>query len=267
VAETSRIIRFDNIEKDLKHPPLPVVVRSDFPHDEFHGWHYIAIGPDGWLYVPVGSPCDTCLMKDPIHYSITRMTLDGKKREIFASGVRNSVGFDWHPGTKELWFTDNGRDYMGDDLPSDELNRAASPGLHFGFPYCHQGDLPDPEFGQGIDCATDKRYTPPAAKLGAHMAPLGMKFYTGAMFPENFRRQIFIAEHGSSDRTKKVGYRIISVTLDGSGHVVSQQPFIEGWLTGEEFWGRPVDVLVMPDGSLLISDDSLGVIYRVSYHS
>ncbi|MGE5316123.1 MAG: PQQ-dependent sugar dehydrogenase [Acidobacteriota bacterium] len=261
VAEYSRILRFDRIEENLAHPPKPVVINDSYPKDKSHGWKFIAFGPDGKLYVPVGAPCNICEEKDPIYASITRLNADGSGREIFARGIRNTVGFDWHPQTKELWFTENGRDRMGDDVPADELNRAPKSGMHFGFPYIHQGDLPDPEYGKGKNA---RDYTAPAQKLGPHVAALGMRFYTGTMFPEEYRNQIFIAEHGSWNRSTPIGYRVMLVKLKG-GTPVSYTPFAEGWLDGRRSWGRPVDVLLMPDGALLVSDDQAGVIYRIAY--
>jgi glucose/arabinose dehydrogenase len=263
VAEVSRILRFDAIEKTLGHPPKPVVVNDAYPDDRAHGWKFIAFGPDGKLYVPVGAPCNICERSDPIYASITRSNPDGTGREIFARGVRNTVGFDWHPRTKELWFTDNGRDWMGDDMPVDELNHAPREGMHFGFPYVHQGDVLDPEFGKGKKM---EEFTPPARKLGPHVASLGMRFYTGEMFPEEYRGHIFIAEHGSWNRSAPIGYRLTLVRLSGS-QAVSYETFAEGWLQGRRAWGRPVDVLVMPDGALLVSDDLAGVIYRIAYRS
>ena len=263
VAEISRILRFDEIEKNLAQPPRPVVVTDAYPTDRSHGWKFIAFGPDGKLYVPVGAPCNICERRDPIYASITRINPDGTGREIFARGVRNTVGFDWHPRTGELWFTDNGRDWMGDDLPADELNHAPRKGMHFGFPYIHQGDVPDPDHGEGRNPA---EFAPPVRKLGPHVAALGMRFYTGTMFPEEYRGDIFIAEHGSWNRSSPIGYRVTRVRLNG-GQAVAYEPFAEGWLQGHRAWGRPVDVLVLPDGSLLVSDDMAGVIYRISYRS
>lgn len=265
VAEISRILRFDQIEKNLNKRIEPAVVRDDYPRDTHHGWKYIAIGPDGWLYVPVGAPCNICKRDDRIYASITRMTLDGKKREIFAEGIRNTVGFDWHPKTRELWFTDNGRDWMGDDLPGDELNVAPKKGLHFGYPYCHQGTIRDPEFGKNADCSANGPYRHPVQVLGPHVAALGMKFYTGNQFPESYRGRIFIAEHGSWNRSKKSGYRITTVRLDDKGRSTGFEVFADGFMRNEKTFGRPVDVLVTPDGSLLVSDDHLGAIYRISY--
>ena len=261
VAEVNRVLRFDDIESRLDNPPEPVVVNDTFPTETHHGWKFIAFGPDDRLYVPVGAPCNICDPEDPRFATITRMDPDGKNFEIFAHGVRNTVGFDWHPRTGELWFTDNGRDWLGDNRPPDELNHAPRKGLHFGFPYWHGRDVIDPKYGEGHS-ADDFRL--PARELGPHVAALGMRFYTGHMFPEEFRNQIFIAEHGSWNRSTKIGYRITLVRLEGD-RAVSYEPFARGWHEGEEVFGRPVDVLVMPDGSLLVSDDYAGLIYRVTY--
>jgi len=261
VAEISRILRFDNIETTLANPPKPVVVNNALPRDTHHGWKFIAFGPDGWLYVPVGAPCNIC-EPDPKRYAnILRMKPDGTGLEVYAAGVRNSVGFDWDPRDQTLWFTDNGRDWLGDDKPSCELNQAPRAGMNFGFPYCHEGDLPDPEYGGKRQCSA---FTPPVAKLGPHVAPLGMRFYSGSMFPPEYKDRIFIAEHGSWNRSKKSGYRIVAVDVK-DGKLVKQEVFAEGWLQNEKNWGRPVDVLVMPDGALLVSDDQAGAIYRISY--
>ncbi|HLP16598.1 MAG TPA: sorbosone dehydrogenase family protein [Bacteroidota bacterium] len=261
VAEISRILRFDDIENRFSNPPAPVVVTDSYPTEKSHGWKFIAFGPDGKLYVPVGAPCNVCDEKDPIYASITRLNPNGTEREIYARGIRNTVGFDWHPQTKELWFTDNGRDMMGDDVPDDELNCAPKKGLHFGFPYIHQGDVFDPEYGQGKKLSD---YVAPVQNLGPHVAALGMRFYTGTMFPAEYRNQILIAEHGSWNRSTPIGYRLTCVKLKGNT-AVSYAPFAEGWLDGRRAWGRPVDVLVMPDGALLVSDDQAGVIYRITY--
>lgn len=263
VAEISRITRYDNIEASLEDPSEPVVVNDSFPSDRAHGWKYIKFGPDGKLYVPVGMPCNICNKEgeDERYGTITRMEPDGSQFEIYAKGIRNTVGFDWNPETEELWFTDNGRDWLGDDIPPDELNWAPEKGMHFGFPYCHGGDIPDPEFGEFRNCS---EFTPPEMKLGPHVAALGMTFYTGTMFPEEYRNQIFIAEHGSWNRKVPIGYRVTLVRLE-NGTPVSYEPFADGWLQGFAAWGRPVDVLVMPDGALLVSDDKNNAIYRISY--
>ena len=261
VATVNQILRFDDIESKLESPPAPVFVTDDYPARGHHGWKFIAFGPDGKLYVPVGAPCNVCEEKDEIFASITRINPDGSGREVVAHGVRNTVGFDWHPDTGELWFTDNGRDMMGDEVPGDELNRLSEVGEHFGFPYVHEGTVLDPQFGKGREAS---EFVPPAQVLGPHVAALGMRFYTGKMFPEEYRNQIFVAEHGSWNRSKKSGYRVMLIRLDGN-RVVSYEPFAEGWLDGQQNWGRPADVLVMPDGALLVSDDQAGVIYRISY--
>jgi glucose/arabinose dehydrogenase len=260
VAEINRILRYDGIEGSLKKPPKPAVVIDSYPTEEHHGQKFIAFGPDGMLYVPVGAPCNICQRPDP-YASITRIKPDGSGREVFARGVRNTMGFDWHPRTRQLWFTDNGRDMLGDDVPPDELNQAPEAGLHFGYPFCHAGEITDPEFGAQKPCSGLR---PPAQKLGPHVAALGMRFYTGSLFPAEYRDQIFIAEHGSWNRSKKIGYRLSLVRLDGD-RVTSYETFADGWLQGQEEWGRPVDVLVMPDGALLVSDDKASAIYRITY--
>ena len=261
VAEVSRILRYDDIEARLERPPRPSVVIDTLPNDRHHGWKFIAFGPDDMLYVPVGAPCNVCQRSDPRYAAILRVRLDGTGLEPFAHGVRNSVGFDWHPETGELWFTDNGRDMLGDNLPSDELNHAPNAGLHFGFPYCHEGEVPDPVYGSVQPCSD---FEPPVVKLGPHVAGLGMRFYTGNMFPDSYRHQIFVAQHGSWNRTTPIGYRVMRVKLTGN-QAEEYEVFVDGWLRGAQAWGRPVDVLVMPDGALLVSDDRAGVIYRISY--
>ncbi len=261
VAEVDKIWRYDNIEADLASPPKPVLVSDDFHDDGWHGWKHIAFGPDDKLYIPVGAPCNICDRADEGYANITRMNPDGSEKEVFAEGVRNSVGFDWHPENQELWFTDNGRDLMGNDVPNDELNHAPQTGMHFGYPFCHAGTIPDPKFGEKRDC---EEFSPPAQKLAPHTAALGVKFYSGEMFPEIYKHQIFIAEHGSWNRSELMGYRIMLVTLNGN-EVSSYEPFAEGWLADGKAWGRPVAFLQMPDGSLLVSDDHAGVIYRITY--
>ena len=263
VAEVNRVLRYDDIESKLDNPPKPVEVYGEYPTKRHHGWKYIAFGPDGKLYIPVGAPCNICESKDEIFATITRMNPDGSDLEVFAKGVRNSVGFTWHPETSELWFTDNGRDMLGDDSPPCELNHAPRIGMHFGYPYCHGGTIKDPEFGHKHPCGDFVR---PAQNLGPHVAPLGLKFYTGDMFPASYRDYVFIAEHGSWNRSKKIGYRITMVKMK-NGKASSYETFAEGWLDhdAQEAWGRPVDLLFMPDGSMLVSDDKSGVIYRITY--
>ena len=266
VGAISQILRFDGIEARLDDSPEPVVITDALPTDRHHGWKYLGFGPDGMLYAPVGGPCNICdrTDEDPRYATILRMNPDGSGEEIFAHGVRNSVGFDWQPGTNDLWFTNNGRDRFGDGLPPDTLNHAPEAGLHFGFPYCHGGDLPDPEFS-GRPCS---EFQPSAQKLGPHVAAIGMTFYTGSMFPEPYRNQVIIAEHGSWNRTPEaghVGYRLTVVHLDGE-RGIKYGTFVEGWLDSDNtWWGRPADVLVMSDGSLLISDDQADAIYRITY--
>jgi glucose/arabinose dehydrogenase len=261
VAEVGRILRFRQIESRLDQPLTPEVIYDRYPGEMRHGSKFIRFGPDGRLYVPVGAPCNACLSDDQVFATITRINRDGSGFAIFAHGVRNSMGFDWHPRTGELWFTDNGRAGLGDDLPPDELNRAGVAGLHFGFPHCHGGTVADPLFGNARSCG---QFTQPAAALAPGVVASGMRFYTGRMFPETYHNQIFIAEHGSWDRVEKTGYRVTSVILHGD-RVVSYTPFARGWLAGDVAWGRPVDVEVMGDGSLLVSDDQNGVIYRIAY--
>jgi len=261
VAEISRILKFDDIENQLQSPPGPVVVYDELPEEGHHGWKYIAFGPDGKLYVPVGAPCNICLSDQEIFASIGRMDADGSNFEIFVHGIRNTVGFDWHPGDNVLWFTENGRDWMGDNRPPDELNRAPEAGMHFGYPFCHGQDIPDNEFGSQRNC---NEFVKPVQDLGPHVAALGMKFYTGNMFPDEYRQQIFIAEHGSWNRTTPLGYRVMLVKLNGNT-VQSYSVFAEGWLQGGSAWGRPVDIVQLSDGSLLVSDDKADMIYRISY--
>ena len=259
VAELARVVRLPGIEQRLADPPQPQQVAAI---ERGHGLKFIAFGPDGKLYVPVGAPCNIC-EPDPDRYAIiTRRNADGSGVEVVARGVRNSVGFDWDPRDGTLWFTSNGRDQMGDDVPPDTLNHLTRVGERFGYPWCHAGDIPDPQYGREKPC---RDFTPPAARLGAHVAPLGMRFYRGTQFPAAYRNQIFIAEHGSWNRSRKAGYRISLVKLDASGKAVSYTPFAQGWLEGESEWGRPADVLEAPDGSLLVSDDYAGAIYRIRY--
>lgn len=260
VATRQEILRYPNIESSLRKPPKPDVVADGFPPDSHHGWRDLGVGPDKKLYVSIGAPCNICDREG--FANIVRLNLDGSGREVYAHGIRNSVGLTWHPRTGDLWFTDNGRDMLGDDLPPDELNRAPEAGMHFGYPYCHGVDIEEPELQGGEDCS---HYTPPAQPLGPHVAALGLTFYTGAMFPAEYQGDIFIAEHGSWNRSSKIGYRISRVKLNERSEPISYQPFITGWLQGEQAWGRPVDVLQMPDGALLISDDYSDTIYRVSY--
>ena len=271
VSAVSRIVRIDKVDGDLDRLAKPAIVTDRFPSETHHGMKFIAFGPDGNLYVPVGAPCNVCERDEDRYYNIQKIAVDGSGQTVVAKGIRNTVGFDWNPADGSLWFTDNGRDRLGDDIPSDELNRAPSTGTatpHYGFPYCHQGDLPDPEFGGTRPCS---QFTPPIATLGAHVAALGMRFYVppataSEPFPAMFRNGIFIAEHGSWNRSSKVGYRIVHAAVDRSSGAVRHEVFAEGWLRGDQsVWGRPADVFPLPDGSLLISDDLAGAIYRIRY--
>ena len=266
IAAMSRIYKLNEIEAHLDAPPKPELVTDKLPKDEPHGWKFIAFGPDGRLYVPIGAPCNVC-DKGNKYAKIVSMKPDGSDWKDVALGIRNSVGFDWQPGTNELWFTDNGRDMLGDELPGDELDRVTRAGEHFGYPFCHQGDSPDPEFGRQRPCG---EFTSPAANLGAHVAALGMRFYGGSRFPAAYRGNIFIAEHGSWNRSKKSGYQVVRVPVDAQGRAGTPEAFVQGWLkvdaSGREtVSGRPADVLPLPDGSLLISDDLAGAIYRVHF--
>lgn len=261
VGEISRVIRFDNIDKRYAQKPSYEVVKVDLPDDKWHGEKVIKAGPDGKLYIPVGAPCNVCDTDDTKSAKIYSMNADGSGLKEYARGVRNTVGFDFHPTTKSLWFTDNGRDEMGDNTPSCELNIAPKPGLHFGFPYCHGGAVPDPQFAKGRSC---DEFVEPVAKLGPHVAPLGMTFYTGKQFPEAYRNNVFIAEHGSWNRTTKSGYSVRLITLYGN-KLVSDTAFIDGFLRGEQVVARPVDVVTLADGSMLVSDDFGGRVFRVTY--
>ena len=270
VAEVNKIWLFEDVEKNLQkidavgyYPEEPILISDKFPSDKHHGWKYISIGPDNKLYVPVGAPCNICESKDEIYSTITRMDLDGKNQEIYARGVRNTVGFTWHPETGEMWFTDNGRDMLGDNYPPCELNRVQVPNKHYGYPYCHGGDISDPEFGSKYPCDD---FVKPVQNLGPHVAPLGLKFYDGNMFPDEYKGDVFIAEHGSWNRTKKIGYRISRVKIENN-RSLGYEPFIYGWLDKDknDAWGRPVDIVFLEDGSMLISDDYANVIYRVTY--
>jgi glucose/arabinose dehydrogenase len=261
IAEGTKISKLERIEDNVDNPPKPVVIYDDLPNHQSHGWKFIAIGPDNKLYINVGAPCNICIPPEE-NAQIRRINLDGSGAEVFARGVRNSVGFDWHPVTKELYFTDNGRDWLSEDLPEDELNRVTKLGQHFGFPYCHQGNFTDREVGWGRSC---EEFVKPVALLGPHSAALGMRFYTGRMFPAAYRNAIFIARHGSWNKTKKIGGDVVIAKLNKNGTVKSVEPFLTGFLQNNEYAGRPVDVQIMKDGSLLVSDDYAGAVYRVSY--
>jgi glucose/arabinose dehydrogenase len=262
VAEVNRILRFDQITQKLDSPPKPVAVFDKLPSDKHHGWKYLRFGPDNKLYFGVGAPCNICRPEKPVYASLARVNADGSDFEIIAQGIRNTVGFDWQPETGALFFSDNGRDWMGDDQPPDELNRWSAVGDHFGYPYCHGDAISDPEYGKEKKCSDFK---PPVWNFKAHVAALGIRFYRGRQFPEQYHNQLFVAQHGSWNRSVPDGYRVVMVKFD-KNKAVSDEIFISGWLTGkEDVLGRPVDVLDLPDGSLLISDDQLGVIYKVEY--
>ncbi|MEY4768451.1 MAG: hypothetical protein RL637_1090 [Pseudomonadota bacterium] len=262
VAQPHRIIRFDQIAKQLDHPPKPVVIFNQLPSDSHHGWKYLRFGADQKLYSAVGAPCNSCESKAEIYTSLFRLNPDGSEFEILARGIRNTVGFDWQPQTQQLFFTENGRDELGDDIPADELNHWQKKGEHFGYPYCHNGTIADPEFGHKQTCQT---FVAPVWSFKAHNAPLGIRFYQGQLFPAAYQQQLFVALHGSWNRSQPDGYRIDLIQFKNQ-QPIHQQVFIEGWLTKEgQVLGRPVDILLLPNGKLLISDDKLGVIYQVSY--
>ncbi len=261
IAELSQISKIDNIENVLDNPPKPTVIYTDLPKDEAHGWKFIAIGPDNKLYMEVGQPGNNVL-HDKDHGQIRRINLDGTGAEVVAKGVRHSVGFDWNPVNKQLYFSDNGRDWLSEDVPQDELNRVTKVGEHFGAPYCYQGNILDPEFGWGHSCS---EFTAPVALTGPHSAGLGMRFYTGNMFPREYKNAIILARHGSWNRSKKFGGDVVLIKLNKDGTVRSIEPFITGFLVDNKYVGRPVDVQQMADGSLLLSDDWNGAIYRITY--
>jgi glucose/arabinose dehydrogenase len=261
IAELSQISKIDNVETVLDNPPKPTVIYKDLPKDEAHGWKFIAIGPDDKLYLEVGQPGNNVL-HDKDHGQIRRINLDGTGAEVVALGVRHSVGFDWNPVNKQLYFSDNGRDWMSEDVPQDELNRVTKAGEHFGAPYCYQGNMLDPEFGWGHSC---REFTAPVALTGPHSAGLGLRFYTGDMFPKKYKHAIFLARHGSWNRTNKFGGDVVAIFLNKDGTVKSMEPFITGFLVDNKYIGRPVDMEIMKDGSMLLSDDWNGAIYRITY--
>ena len=262
VAEVNRILKFSDIESKLDNPGSPEVIYDGYPTDTHHGWKFIAFGPDGKLYVPVGAPCNICKSEDETYASITRMNPDGTDLEVVAHGIRNTVGFTWHPETGNLWFTDNGRDMLGDNIPPCELNKITKTGDHYGYPYCH-GGIKDPEFGKGKNCAD---YIDPEWKFKAHVAPLGLRFYTGSAFPATYKNNLIVAQHGSWNRSSKIGYRLMFIIIE-NGKATSAEVFADGWLNQDtqSAWGRPVDVLELNDGSMLVSDDEAGLVYRITY--
>jgi glucose/arabinose dehydrogenase len=262
IAELNKISKMDNVEAQLDNPPKPTLIYDDLPSDEPHGWKFLTVGPDNKLYFNIGAPCNICL-PSPAHAQIRRINLDGSAPEVVARGVRQIVGMDWHPVLKQLYFTENQRDWLSEDLPQDKLNRVTRPGQdNFGFPYCGGGNVPDPQFGWGHSC---DEFTKPIALLGPHSAPLGMRFYTGNMFPREYHNAALIVRHGSWNKTTKVGGDILVAKLNPDGTVKSVEPFITGFLVNNNYIGRPVDIELMKDGSVLISDDWNGAVYRVTY--
>ncbi|MCH9698343.1 MAG: PQQ-dependent sugar dehydrogenase, partial [Gammaproteobacteria bacterium] len=264
VATFDRLLRWKNPSQHLDKIPDPVVLVDDFPHAKGHGWRYLKAGPDGKLYMSIGAPCNICKKPHPLYATLVRMNADGGEREIVAKGVRNSLGIDWHPDTGGLFFNENGRDYLGDDIPADELNHLADKAQHFGFPYCHAGDIADEKYGKQKSC---DQFTTPVWKYPAHIAPLGIHFYRGKSFPKQYHGQAFVAQHGSWNRSVPHGYRIVMLRFE-QGMPVEEIVFAEGWLQDdEEVIGRPVDIIELNDGSILVSDDKRGVIYRISYEA
>jgi glucose/arabinose dehydrogenase len=262
VAAVNRIIRYDNAEANLDHLGEGTVVYDDMPSYAAHGWKYLAPDKDGWFYVPLGPPFNIGIPPTS-NSQIRRVDPKTGNAEIVALGVRNSVGGDVDPRSGRYWFTENARDWLGDDIPSDKLNMISRLGEHFGYPYCHEGDIPDPKFAMGHKCS---EFTPPVYKLGAHVAPLGMKFYTGDQFPAEYKNSILIAEHGSWNRHKYQGGRIVRITVDPDGKNAKQDVFATGWIEGDQgYLGRPDDIILAKDGSILVADDWAGAIYRISY--
>ncbi|RAI59480.1 sorbosone dehydrogenase family protein [Roseicella frigidaeris] len=262
VIAINRVLRFDGIEGKLDNPgtPTDLTAAFDLPKDEHHGWKFASFGPDGKLYLQVGAPCNICKVDEDTHAVLLRFNPDGSGREVVARGVRNSVGQAFHPTTGQLWFTNNGRDWAGEDQPQDTLAVVQRIGEHFGFPWCHMGSMPDPEI-TGRACS---EFAQPALLLGPHVAALGLRFYTGGMFPAEYRNSLFIARHGSWNRTERSGYDVVNVTFDAQGKP-QMRPFLGGLLQGNSFLGRPTDVQMLPDGSLLVSDEQAGAIYRITY--
>ena len=262
VAAVNKLIKYENVLGKLSQKQRPIIITDKLPSSSYHGWRYLKFGPDGWLYVSIGAPCNACLSNDQRYASIMRIQSDGSNQQIYAHGVRNTVGFTWHPKTQQLWFTDNGKDWLGDNEPADEINVAEKAGLHFGFPYVHAGNILDQKFGKNVESSN---FQPPLIKLQAHTAPLGLLFYVGKLFPSQYVGRLLVAQHGSWNRSSKVGYQISSIQINNQTKTSETKTFISGWLQGQKYWGRPVDLLQMPDGALLISDDYAGLIYRVSY--
>ena len=263
VMAIDKVLRYDGIDRNPAVQPQDLTARFNLPPEQHHNWKYIRFGPDNKLYVPFGAPCNICIPGEP-YAQIRRYDADGSNMEVVARGVRNTQGFDWHPVTRELWFTDHGRDWMGDDSPEDELNRMARPGQNFGFPYCHANGVADRDIRRDRPC---DGVTLPVAGMGPHAAAMGLHFYTGAMFPPEYRNAMFVARKGSWNRTKKFGYDVVMVNSDANGANARVTPFVTGFHdpNADSFWGRPVYFLQLPDGSLLLSDEQVGAIYRITY--
>jgi glucose/arabinose dehydrogenase len=264
VMAIDKVLRYDGIEANPNVQPVDMTSAFKLPPEQHHNWKYIRFGPDGKLYVPFGAPCNICVPPTEEYAQIRRYDADGSNMEVIARGVRNTQGFDWHPVTKELWFTDHGRDWMGDDSPEDELNRMSKTGLNFGFPYCHANGVADRDIKKDKPC---DGVTLPVSTMGAHAANMGLHFYTGNMFPAEYKNAMFVARKGSWNRTQKSGFDVVTVRADADGKNPKVTPFVTGFKDDatEAFWGRPAYILQMPDGSLLLSDEQLGAIYRISY--
>ena len=263
VMAIDKVLRYDDIEKNPNVQPVDLTAKFNLPPEQHHNWKYIRFGPDHKLYVPFGAPCNICVPGDA-YSQLRRYDADGSNMEVVARGIRNTVGFDWHPVTKELWFNDHGRDWMGDDGPEDELNRITKTGQNFGFPYCHANGIPDKDFKKANPC---EGVTLPVQTMGPHAAVMGLHFYTGSMFPAEYKNAMFVARKGSWNRTKKSGFDVVMVRADADGKNAKISPFVTGFLDekGESFAGRPAYILQMPDGALLLSDEQMGAIYRISY--
>ena len=264
VMAIDKMLRYDGIEKNPSAVAVDMTDKFQLPKEQHHNWKYISFGPDGKLYVPFGAPCNICELPSQEYAQIRRYNADGSGMEVIARGVRNSVGFDWHPATKELWFSNHGRDWLGDDSPNDTLNRLSKTGLNYGFPYCHQGNLPDPEIKKANAC---EGVDQPVAMMGTHAATMGVMFYTGNMFPPEYRNVLLNARKGSWNSTKKTGYDVVVVKADADGKNAKVEPFLTGFMNDadQSFWGRPAYLMQMPDGAVLVSDEQTGAIYRVSY--
>ena len=264
VMSVDKAMRFDGIEKNPNVAPIDMTAKFNLPPEKHHNWKYLRFGPDGKLYVPFGAPCNICTLPSEEYAQIRRYDAGGNNMEVVARGVRNTQGFDWHPVTKELWFTDHGRDWMGDDMPNDELNRMTKTGLHFGFPYCHAKGVPDADIKRADPCGG---VTTSQADMGPHAANMGLHFYTGNMFPAEYKNTMFIARKGSWNRTQRSGFDVVTVSLDANGQNPTIKPFITGFKDDvtDAWWGRPTYFLQMPDGSMLLSDEQNGAIYRISY--